>query len=254
MVGIHNHRTLSPWMRLTEWLQGPLGISVLKAERTQLARVLTGMFGYHIVQVGTLTNAELLAASRITHHVVLNVDPGVGITRAGHPICSAAALPIASRSVDVVVLPHTLEIEPDGPELLAEAERILIGDGHVVILGFNPWSLWGLGRLLLAWRGGMPWCSRFQARARVCAWLKPLDFEVVESRCFFFRPPLARRGLERWLVLVERFGGACWPAFGGLYVLVAKKRILGMTPIQPTWTSTPTVVPNGVVGSGARRQ
>lgn len=253
MVTSHNYGSRSPWIRLTDWFRGPLGVAVLKAEQAQLARVLAGLFGYHIVQVGALPDAELLDGSRITHRVVLDVDPDASIARAGHPVCTAVALPICSSSVDVVVLPHTLELEPEGRELLEEAERILIGEGHVIILGFNPWSLWGIGRLLLAWRGDVPWCGRFRPRGRVLAWLRTLGFEVMESRSFFFGPPVAGRGLGRWNGLVERLGGACWPAFGGLYVLVAKKRIFGVTPIQPVWASRPQVVPNGVVGSGARR-
>jgi hypothetical protein len=253
MVTVHSHGRHSPWIRLADWFQGPLGVPVLNAEQTQLARVLARLFGYHIVQVGAVCNADLLDGSRISHRVVLDVDPDASTARAGHPVCTAVALPICSSSVDVVVLPHTLELEPEGRALLEEAERILIGEGHIVILGFNPWSLWGIGRLLLSWRGGMPWCGRFRPRGRVVGWLRPLGFEVVESRCFFFGPPSARRDLGRWNSLVERLGGVCWPACGGLYVLVAKKRIFGVTPIQPVWASRPRVVPNGAVGSGARR-
>ncbi len=253
MATIAKHPPGSVWTRLGAWFQGPLGAPVLEAERTELGRILERLFGYHIVQIGALVHAGHLDGSRIAHRVVLNIDPEAAPGPGAYPRCTANALPIACRSVDVVVLPHTLELERDGPEILAEAERILLGEGHLVIVGFNPWSLWGIGRLLLRWGGGVPWAGRFRPRNEVRGWLRRLAFEVVESRSFFYRPPLVAPSVDRWAEHAERIGGACWPAFGGLYVLVAKKRIFGMTPIQPARGSPPKVVPNHLLGSGAGR-
>src|SRR5690606_4575216 len=56
---------------------------------------------------------------------------------------SPAALPLASQSVDLLVLPHTLEYADDPHAVLREAERVLIHEGRLIIAGFNPWSLWG---------------------------------------------------------------------------------------------------------------
>ena len=79
MVLISDDRSLSLWTRLVEWFQGPLGHSVLQAERAQLGPVLSGLFGFHIVQIGALGAADLLAGSRIAHRIVLNIDPQLPI-------------------------------------------------------------------------------------------------------------------------------------------------------------------------------
>jgi ubiquinone/menaquinone biosynthesis C-methylase UbiE len=54
------------------------------------------------------------------------------------------ALPFDSASLDLVVLPHTLELASDPHQTLREVERVLVPEGRVVIVGFNPASLWGL--------------------------------------------------------------------------------------------------------------
>ena len=57
------------------------------------------------------------------------------------------SLAIASDSVDAVVLPHTLEYEPEPHEILREVGRILSAEGHLIVFGFRPLSSWGLRHL-----------------------------------------------------------------------------------------------------------
>ncbi len=56
-------------------------------------------------------------------------------------------------SIDLVFLPHTLEFSADPHQVLRETERVLIPEGRVIILGFNPLSSLGLWRLFRR-RGG----------------------------------------------------------------------------------------------------
>ncbi len=59
-------------------------------------------------------------------------------------LAEAENIPLASDSIDVVVLPHVFEYSNNPHRLLRELDRILIDDGHLVILGINRFSLWGL--------------------------------------------------------------------------------------------------------------
>jgi len=47
-------------------------------------------------------------------------------------------LPFAEQSLDLVVMPHTLEFSRDPHSCLREVERVLVPDGRGVICGFNP--------------------------------------------------------------------------------------------------------------------
>jgi SAM-dependent methyltransferase len=146
-----------------------------------------------------------------------------------------AALPFASESVDVVVMPHSLEFHPNPHAILREVDRILIPEGHVVIMSFNPLSFWGLARLLLSWRKRMPWRGKFYTRARLRDWLSLLGFDYVCGRQVFFRPPIQHEKTMQKLEFMERVGQRIMPLFAGVTVMLARKRTSTLTPIAPSW-------------------
>lgn len=222
-------------LRLEEWFLDTPGRMLLQAEREQVGRVLPQLFGYHILQIGALGSQDLLESSSIPHRVVLSTAPGSADSGAEQLICRPEALPVISNSIDVVVLPHVLEFTPAPHQVLQEIERVLIGEGHVVILGFNPWSLWGVWRIALAWRGQVPWDGQFFRLTQVKDWLRSLGFEIILSRCFFFRPPLQSATIMGRLNCLERLRDHDWPYWGGTYIVVGKKRVVVLTPIKVEW-------------------
>ncbi len=223
----------SPACLLTEWFRGAPGQRLLEQELAWLEEILPTLYGYHIVQLGLPELERLMQSSRIGHRVAVATDPACA-DNAGC-LCRADALPFASDSVDVLLLPHVLGFEENPHQVLREAERVLIAEGYLVLIGFNPFSLWGLWRLALGWRGNAPWCGRYLSLPRVLDWLRLLDFEVVREGHAAFRPPLRSGLLYRWLGFMERLGGMVWPFLGGIYVVVAKKRILPLTPVRTRW-------------------
>src|SRR4029077_3523723 len=110
---------------------------------------------------------------------------------AGRPpdiVASAAGLPIISGTTDAVILPHSLEIEPDPRAVLREAERVLVGEGQLIVLGFRPFSLWGLRAA--ASRGGYPpGLGRLLSEHRLRDWLGLLGFEVTVARHYLHVAP-----------------------------------------------------------------
>jgi SAM-dependent methyltransferase len=240
---------------LRRWYKGNLGQTLLNEERQILDDVLPNLFGYHLLQVGAPVDVNLLEASRVSHCMVLDDTPDGERGNMLHCLYGeAAALPIASDSVDVLVLPHTLEFEANPHEVLREADRALVPEGHVVILGFSPWSLWGIWRLAAGWRNHTPWCGRFFSSSRVKDWLALLGFDTVLGRTYFFRPPFHHAGLMRHLNFLERGGHRWWPVLGGAYVLVARKRVSTLTPIRPRWRATPRLVTGRITHAGLRRE
>ena len=45
-----------------------------------------------------------------------------------------------------MLLPHTLEFATDPYAIVREVDRVLVGEGRLLVLGFRPWSLWGIAR------------------------------------------------------------------------------------------------------------
>ena len=249
-----NTRSKTLREKFSRWLASPLGQVVYNSELEQVQEILSGMFGYHILQYGYSAESNYLAASRIATKTILFLDD----VEVGQDInaihTSAEELPVATDSIDVIVLPHILEYSKDPHKLLREMERVLIGDGHVVIIGINPFSLWGLWHLFLCWWGEMPWSGRLISMPRIKDWLSLLDFEIEKTRCFFFSPPLRNERLLQKLMPLERLGRYCWPIFGGLYVVVAKKRVVPLNPIKMQWHAKRNMIGSGVIEPTSRTQ
>jgi SAM-dependent methyltransferase len=230
---------------LTDWLKTPAGRYVLQWEQSHLDNAVVDLFGFHALQLG-LPELDALHANRMPHRWVAT-DSAVAPTSGGvdepprtavalH--CDFDALPFDSNSLDLVVLPHALEFARDPHLALREVERVLVPEGRVVIVGFNPSSLWGLrqwlgrGRQLLASRARrplfLPSAGEFMRYRRLRDWLRLLSFEVEAGRFGCYRPPVAA---EKWLTRfewMERAGERWWPVFGAVYFVVAVKRVRGM--------------------------
>ncbi len=228
---------------LNTWFLTPLGERLLHAETVEMQRHLPQLFGYHLVQVGGVGQGDLLQSSRIMRRYVLSyyletVPPPYTLIRS-----ELDCLPLAADSIDVIVLPHVLEFEDHPHEILREVERVLIPEGIVIILGFNPISLWGIWRWFLAKGQTAPWCGKFMTQLRVKDWLSLLGFEKIEQRTFFFAPPFQNHYLQTtWL---ENIGNRWFYNFGATYLLIAKKKVTTLTPIKPKWLY-PTVLVGGV--------
>jgi len=230
---------------LRAWYEAPPGSLIAATERQLLGRFLVDLFGFHIVQLGCHHVEGLLDASRVTHKV--HIDLGHTLNRDADMHCVEDALPLAPNSIDVLVLPHVLEYAVDAHRVLREAERVLIGEGHLVILGFNPWSFFGLRSVLTRWQGRAPWRGRFIGAARVHDWLQLLGFDILHVERGSYRPPMRRAGLNRHLEFMERLGAFCWPLFGNVFLIVARKRVEGLTPLRASWRQRRRLVAGSVI-------
>lgn len=222
---------------LCQWFMQSPGRSLLAVESHALRAFWPSLFSKVAVQLGCTGPVDLLEACNAQVRAVLDLPDVTGTPLArvhGLP----EQLPFDGRSVEIMLLPHTLEFADDPHQVLREVSRVLTPEGHVVILGFNPISLWGLWRLLRRRRGNAPWNGHFLHLARIKDWLKLLDFEIDRGKILYYRPPLANETTMDRLRFLEKAGDRWWPMAGAVYLLVAKKRVVGMTPLRPEWRTT----------------
>lgn len=240
---------------LRQWFASEAGTNVLRAGVTAIEGILPDLFGYHLVLYGDWVDKEIVSSSRISHRIILGTasDSDSDLKQQATVISDTAALPLAENSIDVLVVPHILEFADDPHQLLREAERVLIGEGYIVLLCFNPWSLFGLWRGLLRWRDVVPWRGGFISQSRIKDWLRLLGFDIRKTAKVGFRPPLQRPRLNRKLEFLEYLGAFCWPVFGNVSVVVAKKRVASFTPLKTSWETRRRLVGGGVVEPTARR-
>ncbi len=234
------------WKRLQAFWVSPLGLAFLKSEEEQLKKMLSQLFGYHLLILGGSAFLQCVQESAITHRVVVNPYPGPLET----PSAITARhdkLPIISDGVDLIYLAQCLAFIKNPHEVLRETFRTLMPEGHVIISNLNPWSLWGLWRWCVRYIKPVPWDGHFISVTRLKDWLALLGFDVLEVKRYFFRPPISHPGLLQRLACLEKCGRWFWPFFGGGYVLLAKKRVVTLTPIRPVFESDRKVlVPNSI--------
>ncbi|MCX7141747.1 MAG: methyltransferase domain-containing protein [Proteobacteria bacterium] len=213
---------------LADWFDTPTGEYVLRWERAQFDSAVEDVFGFNAVQVG-LPRVDLLHQNRIPLRTRVGLEPASDL------VADSGALPLATGSVDLVALPHVLEFSAHPHRILREASRVLMPDGQIVISGFNPLSLWGLKRAAGIGRHEYPWCGRFIGLLRLKDWLQLLGFELNGGRFGCYAPPFTQ---HKWLessAFMEKAGDRWWPIAGGVYVVRAIKRTVGMRLVMPSW-------------------
>jgi SAM-dependent methyltransferase len=264
----------------TDWIKTPPGEYLLAWERERFDQAVADIFGYHALQLG-LPELDALRGNRMPHKWLALPGGDTGLSRETAPrragadldaaampapanprvalLTDSAALPFPENSLDLVLLPHTLELSSDPHATLREVERVLVPEGRVVISGLNPASLWGLrqrrahfyrrlgyGELFL------PQAGEFIGYWRLRDWLRLLSFEVESGQFGCYRPALGSQASLQRFSWMDKVGGRWWPIFGALYFLVAVKRVRGMRLLEPNWktqkakASAPVVIANQV--------
>ncbi len=247
-------------------MKTPPGQYLLAWERTHFDAGVSDIFGYHALQLG-MPELDALQANRMPHQW-LALDEFSTETDLGNPstasqsaslppssrrvalMTHSAALPFPENSLDLVVLPHTLELSSDPHTTLREVERVLVPEGRVVISGLNPASLWGLRqqRAHLSRRLGfgelfLPDGGEFIGYWRLRDWMRLLSFEVESAHFGCWRPAIqSATWLERF-AWMDKAGQRWWPIFGAAYFLVGIKRVRGMRLLEPNWKAKPARAP-----------
>src|SRR5688572_2660166 len=209
---------------LHSWLRSALGQRVYARERKLATEALAQVFGWQLLQIGLWGDDDgLLAEGRTQRKAVLAWHGSRPFGRPAAIRSRTDSLAIGSDSVDAVLLPHTLEYEPEPHEILREVGRILSGEGHLIIFGFRPFSSWGM-RHLFAREGFPPGLERMIGEGRLRDWLKLLGFEIVDAQRYLFTLPWgsSARSPQNFF---ERSGKLLWPLFAGGYSIKARKRV-----------------------------
>ncbi len=267
----------------TDWFRTPPGEYLLAWERERFDQAVADMFGFHALQLG-LPELDALRSNRMPHKwlalpaagdgsLATDATPGnsspdaTAAAGASSPrvalLTDSAALPFPENSLDLVLLPHTLELSSDPHTTLREVERVLVPEGRLVISGLNPASLWGLrqrrahfyrrlgyGELFL------PEAGEFIGYWRLRDWLRLLSFEVESAQFGCYRPAVSSRASLDRFAWMDKVGERSWPIFGALYFLVAVKRVRGMRLLEPAWkaqkatASAPVAIANQVPRPG----
>ncbi|MDL0429610.1 class I SAM-dependent methyltransferase [Marinobacter sp. TBZ242] len=233
------------------WFQTPLGQSLLADQRACVEHHASKLSGARQLQVGLSHRLPLATTTDFAQRILTtpNWDP---VIPDGVAVCDADELPFPGDSMDLVILHHTADFSPHPHQALREASRVLRGEGMMLLIGFNPFSLWGLRKLMSRYRGG-PWGGRFMMRRRMEDWLRLLDFSVESAGSSFFQVPLQGAVLNERGGIMERVCGNRFLPVGAYYCILAKKRVYSRIPRKPVWQSNKVIALPGRGTVGASR-
>ncbi len=218
--------------RLETWYESPRGQYLLQQEQALTRNLLDNVFGYHQLQLGVTRHQALAVDSQLGHKIYSNLQAGGSVGLQAEPDC----LPLANDSIDAVVLHHALEFSDKPHALLREAHRVVAPQGHLLIVGFNPISLYGVGARL---RGLFPerlWSDAHHiSTRRLGDWLDLLGAEMQSVQHCFVTPPAGGERLFRFLSRCDRLAMRYHLPLGGVYVVRAQKKVSTLTPNRIRW-------------------
>ena len=224
---------------LSAWWETPIAKALLAAESELLAGALEDVFGWELLQVGAWgSGRELLTGSRTRRQSLIAAAAFGG---SADVLARPSQLPVTSDCVDAALLPHTLEFTPDPYAVLREVDRVLVGEGQLLVLGFRPWSLWGM-RARWSRSGFPPGMRRVLSERLLREWLVLLGFEVVSMHRYLYLSPWSR-GLARGEGTGRMLrAGLTYPLPAGAFLLKARKRVYALTPVRPRFREKPAVI------------
>ena len=270
-------KTAGQIIDLAQWLASAPGrhLSAWSQERCDQALGSANCFGWHALQMG-MPAWPLLRNSRAQHHWVATQGTNAHVDAAAPSpdlLLDFTALPFAEASIDLIVLPYALEASNHPHTALREAARVLVPEGHLLMLGFNPASLWGLQqkkRMLTqritrsgalaaqncqtqmqteegwSWQQAfaptppvVPGVRQWVSYRKLRSWLQLLGFEIGGGRFGCYRPIVRNAQWFDRLQWLEAAGDRWWPFWGGVYFLHVIKRVHGARLLRPDWAAPP---------------
>jgi SAM-dependent methyltransferase len=218
---------------IDEWYSSETGKTLLRELEERIGPLLSTTFGYYSLQIGCSGLAHRLhQGCRVKHLFTLGSLESTAQVRA-----TPSMLPVASDSVDLVILMHHLSNTNEPHEMLREAFRILIPEGKLIIIDFNPVSMWGLRNFFQSWLEHIPFRGHFYTARRIDDWMRLLGFDSYQNFRVGYLPPIQKPSITRHLSWLEK-GLRNWlPALGALNLLVYSKSISPLTPVRHRWVT-----------------
>lgn len=226
---------------LQAWFKTKPGKRVFVQEQSLLNKLLVNKFGYYLVQLGCVSSQSLTRENRISNKVLIDsqvcenqalIDEHFKLVLSDFDF-----LPIKTETVDLVLLPHTLESVDDPYYLLRQVDSMLLAEGHLVITGFNPAGCIPVKYKFLRRNRDFAKAKHHRA-SKVKEWLHVLGYEVEKVQCTPVMCFSASEKYKLWARVIEKLErGLQWLGFefGNVYCVVAKKKVDAPTMVGLKW-------------------
>lgn len=215
---------LEAFAALAEWFGHEPGQALLEREAALIRERVRRFHGDAMLWLGPVgpaiaTTGRCMVRSRLYGAPMAPAKPLDDVAAC---VVAPGSLPIASNSMDGVVVHHGLEYSPDARAAIREVARVIRPGGRLLVCCFNPLSLWRCGPL----RGRV----RPVTALRLSDWLAVLGFRDSQTCYLNYRATLnLRLSHPRWRRLSSWLSRKQVP-FGGVYMTFAIKEAFGTAP------------------------
>ena len=217
-----------------KWQQLSQGM-LAKIELEQaLAPICERVFGYYLVKMGSLSSQIDIPSCQVKHQ--FSCAPHAN--KHNDMCAQSSKLPLQNNSVDAFLLVGELDFAQDPHQIIREIDRAITADGRVIIAGFNPFSIAGVIKYLPINRKNILHQGRFFTAARIKDWLQLLDFEIVQQENLLYSSLFMRKRLDKHS-RVQKWCKRYLPWLSSMYIIVARKREIPLSPIKPKWHLQP---------------
>lgn len=211
--------------RLRLWYGGPAGRALYSEIRRQAADMLRGLHARTALQVAGghpgRRDAPLIDLAAVVHPIFMTGDSDDDL------VACPAILPIASDSLDLVVLFHTLELSRNPAALFAECARVLSSDGHLFVVHFNQACMRARRQARIAG------CNSRVGTRQLVRLAQEHDLELVEQRGCWMRPLAESRRLRRATAWLEHASGILG-RMAAVRLVLLRRRTIPLNPIVHT--------------------
>ncbi len=212
------------------WCNNALAERLIGLEADKLNSCMPNLTGHYLLQYSALNKAVFHNSTLMHSFIACNEKVS---TNDSQLQMHYEQLPFRDNCLDCIVTHHVLDFSLSPHECLREAARVVVPNGYLAIIGFNPWSAWGASRFMR--RTLVNSKGKQLSRQRVVDWLTLLGFKVEQVKAALYVPPFILRYFPCFSRKLETFLDDINLPFGGVYIIIARKRVAGRTPVRPQW-------------------
>ena len=209
--------------QLTRWYRHASRRVFVRRIRSTAQQWLAESFGYYALEMSSFNHDEDWFDNNIRSSFRIGTqNPSLE--------SSFEQLPIDSESMDLVIMNHVVEFSEKPDELFAEADRILVPEGKLMIVAFNSMGFQGLIKPFLH-RRGAPWCGHFYSVHRLQGRLAVAGFDIEHFR--YAVAPFFSYNKNLWWLSQRLEKYIPWSC--SLSLVYATKRVSSVRLISRSW-------------------
>lgn len=214
---------------LDAWFSSDHGLRVGQAMREEIADMRGLLSGQNLIQLGSC--GRNLWLSELPYHNKWIIKPHWDTSRISHCNSLLTHLPIDQESVDCVIAPLTIDAFKNKESILDEIDRVLKPMGYLVIIGVNPYSLWGLWLRFSQYScfGNLHGFPRSMLSLKCM--IQHCGYQQCFAKDFYFIPPAQSNTVIRSFSFLNQVGKMVSLLPSAFYCVVFQKHVVNY--IQP---------------------